>query len=91
EFFRDVAANLIGEENIVTIKEPTMVGEDMAYYLQEVPGTFFFLGEAPQGEAYPHHHPKFDVDEGVLWKGSALFAAAALKWLKDNALIPYRM
>lgn len=45
--------------------QATMGGEDMAYYLQKVPGAFFFLGAAPdQAERiFPHHHPKFELDE----------------------------
>jgi amidohydrolase len=85
DYFKTVAKEVIGDENIITLTDPTMGGEDMAYFLKEVPGTFFFFGSAREGEeAYPHHHPKFDLDEGVLWKGSALFVATAYKWLKDN-------
>lgn len=86
-YFADVAAQVIGAENIIEITEPTMGGEDMAYYLREVPGTFFFLGggRVHNGQVYPHHHPKFDIDESVLWKGTALLVAIAVNWLKDNA------
>ena len=36
------------------LAEPTMGGEDMAYFLQEVPGTFFMLGSAKEtGEYIP--------------------------------------
>src|SRR5690606_21380765 len=42
---------------------PQMGGEDFAYYLQEIPGTFFFTGAMPDGAVYPHHHPKFDFKE----------------------------
>jgi metal-dependent amidase/aminoacylase/carboxypeptidase family protein len=49
----------------------TMGGEDMAFFLQEVPGCYFFLGAAnPElGLAYPHHHPRFDFDETALMVG----------------------
>jgi amidohydrolase len=45
--------------------QATMGGEDMAYYLQQVPGAFFFLGAAPERaeRVFPHHHPKFELDE----------------------------
>lgn len=45
--------------------KPHMGMEDFAYYLQRVPGTFFWVGgKNPDKNAiYPHHHPKFDVDE----------------------------
>lgn len=46
----------------------TMGGEDMAYFLQQVPGAFFFLGAAPEDPAlrFPHHHPRFQLHEGVV-------------------------
>ncbi|MBL3592210.1 MAG: amidohydrolase [Synergistaceae bacterium] len=75
EAFRQSALRVLPAKDLVTLTQPTMVGEDMALYLQERPGTFFFLGGGP-GE--PHHHPRFDFDEGVLWRGSALLAQMAL-------------
>lgn len=55
----------------------SMGGEDMAYYLQKVPGCFFFLGAYnEQVEAkYSHHHPRFTVDEEALPIGVELFLA----------------
>lgn len=53
----------------------TMGGEDMAFFLQEVPGCYFFLGSAniEKSLAYPHHHPRFDFDETALGMGVELF------------------
>lgn len=66
---------VVGKDNLIILENPTMVSEDMAYYLKEIPGTFFFLGSNnPQKKIiYPHHHPKFTVDEDVLWIGPAVF------------------
>ncbi|MFZ4639265.1 MAG: M20 metallopeptidase family protein [Nodosilinea sp.] len=53
----------------------TMGGEDMAFFLQEVPGCYFFLGAAnpEKALAYPHHHPRFDFDETALVLGVEMF------------------
>jgi amidohydrolase len=53
----------------------TMGGEDMAFFLQEVPGCYFFLGSAnaEKALAYPHHHPRFDFDETALGLGVEMF------------------
>lgn len=53
----------------------TMGGEDMSFFLQEVPGCYFFLGSAnpDKGLAYPHHHPRFDFDESALAMGVEMF------------------
>ncbi|WP_053368560.1 M20 family metallopeptidase [Bacillus sp. FJAT-27245] len=42
--------------------------EDFAYYLEKIPGCFFFIGCKPKGveKAYFNHHPKFDIDEDCL-------------------------
>ncbi|APB35162.1 amidohydrolase [Gloeomargarita lithophora Alchichica-D10] len=52
----------------------TLGGEDMAFFLQEVPGCYFFLGSANplKGLDFPHHHPRFDFDEAVLSLGVEL-------------------
>ncbi|MEK3887519.1 amidohydrolase [Bacillus sp. FSL K6-3431] len=65
-------------ENIeIKQKVPEMAAEDFAYYLQHVKGTFFFTGAKPDDteNPYPHHHPKFDINEK-----SMLAAAKTLGW-----------
>jgi amidohydrolase len=81
EKLRKAASEIIGAEHVREIEKPTMTGEDMAFFLEKVPGTFFFLPSfVDVDKAYPHHHPKFDIDESVLWIGSATFAQFALTW-----------
>ncbi|WP_100011410.1 amidohydrolase [Lentibacillus sediminis] len=55
-------------EEIHTAEEvvPVMGGEDFAYYTLHKPGAFFFTGANKEGNPYPHHHPKFDIDERAL-------------------------
>jgi amidohydrolase len=45
---------------------PVMGGEDFAYYTLHKPGAYFFTGANLEGNPYPHHHPKFDIDERAL-------------------------
>ncbi|OLP65592.1 putative hydrolase YxeP [Bacillus pumilus] len=42
--------------------------EDFAYYLEKIPGCFFYIGATPKGVEKPYfnHHPKFDIDEDAL-------------------------
>jgi amidohydrolase len=79
-FVLEVARKTLGEETVVDI-DPVMGGEDFAYYLQKVPGTFLFLG-AGDGFDLPHHHPAFDIDEKVLPQGTLLMASLALEYLQ---------
>lgn len=78
------AARSVGfdERRLVTLA-PQGGGEDFAYYCQEVPGVFVFLGAANEAKdcVYPHHHPRFNIDEDVLPWGAALhtqFAVAGM-------------
>ncbi|WP_438348581.1 M20 family metallopeptidase [Paenibacillus sp. FA6] len=57
----------IPEVEAVLETAPQPPSEDFAYYLQQVPGCFFYVGAMPEsGEAYPHHHPKFEINEKSL-------------------------
>jgi len=73
-----VMRRTLGQDKIVPF-DPIMGGEDFAYYLQKVPGAFFFLG-AGDGHPYPHHHPAFDIDERALPTGVLLLASIALEF-----------
>ncbi len=65
--------------------DPEMVGEDFAYYLHDVPGTFFFTGAGnkEKGIIYPHHHPKFDFDEEAMLIAAQCLARVALDFLEN--------
>jgi amidohydrolase len=75
------AGDLLGPEEVRLIERPTMGGEDMAFFLREVPGCFFGLGAGnpEKGIRCLHHSPSFEIDESVLWRGTAVFCLAALR------------
>jgi len=80
---RDAAAGLLGSGN-VREGVRTMGGEDMAFFLERVPGCFAFVGSAPkirQGSASPHHSPTFDIDEESLVIGAELLTQTAITYL----------
>ena len=64
----------------------TMAGEDMSFFLDRVPGVFFFLGARNEeiGACFPHHHPRFDIDEMVLPLGVELLGEFALHALDKD-------
>jgi amidohydrolase len=81
---RDVAAKLLGSDS-VRQDVRTMGGEDMAYFLEQVPGCFAFVGSAPRhGRASPHHSPTFDIDEESLVIGAELLTQTAIQYLSDH-------
>lgn len=81
----EVASELLGKEKVTQIK-PLMGSEDFSYYLQEIPGTFVFLGvgNKEKGIIYPQHHPKFELDEEIMPLGTALHMAVALEYLRKG-------
>lgn len=72
---RSVAEDVVETPAGVVPDCQTMGGEDMSFFLQEVPGCYFFLGSAniDRELAYPHHHPRFDFDETALGLGVEIF------------------
>lgn len=69
-------------EQLVEI--PAVSGsEDFAYYLKEIPGTFYIVGCKPEQLASPYmnHHPKFEVNEDAL-----IVAAKSLGEIAINRL-----
>jgi amidohydrolase len=75
DLVRSVAETVIETPAGIVPECQTMGGEDMSFFLQEVPGCYFFLGSANlnKGLAYPHHHPRFDFDETALSMGVEIF------------------
>jgi amidohydrolase len=78
---REAAASVVGPGNVVA-DERTMGGEDFASVLAAVPGCFFFVGSAASEGAFPHHHPRFDVDERSLAIGLEILTRAARAYLE---------
>ena len=84
KFVKDNARELFPDD-IFEIRNATMGSEDMAFYLQEIPGTFVFLSNAKtydDGRKYPNHNSKFDLDESLFYKGVALFVKVAYEFLR---------
>lgn len=85
EKFVNSAKKIVKEVDIVELKEPFMGGEDMAYFLEKAPGTYFFLTSTKKenGILYPAHNSKFQLDESVFYLGSALFAQTVFDFLGE--------
>ncbi len=83
ELVRSVAETVIETPAGIVPECQTMGGEDMSFFLEAVPGCYFFLGSAnpDKGLAYPHHHPRFNFDETVLATGVEIFTRCVEKFL----------
>jgi amidohydrolase len=79
-----VAVEAVGANYVDEGEEVMTTGsDDMAYFLQAVPGCYFVVGanNAEKGASYPHHHPRFNVDEDAMPIGVEVLTRAALEFL----------
>ena len=74
-----IAAQVVGEEN-VDETSPVSVGDDMAEFLNRIPGTYFLLGASKRGTE-GHHNARFDFDPACLPTGTEIFVRAARDYL----------
>jgi len=75
------AKKIVGKENVIN-PYLSMGGEDFSYFLNKIPGCFFFLGSAPTNQklmSTPHHCSHFDIDENSMLIGSSIFVEIALQ------------
>ncbi|MFW5727642.1 MAG: M20 metallopeptidase family protein [Spirochaetota bacterium] len=82
---RDTAKEILGDENRV-VEHASMAGEDFAAYAARVPAVFVFLGTGnPAKETdFPHHNPRFNIDEDVMPLGVEFFVEGALKYFSKQ-------
>jgi amidohydrolase len=82
ELVRSVAETVVETPVGIVPECQTMGGEDMSFFLQAVPGCYFFLGSANPAKdlAYPHHHPRFNFDETALGMGVEIFVRCVEKF-----------
>jgi amidohydrolase len=83
ECVRQSALDILGPDLVRDIERPTLISEDVSVFLREIPGCFFALGASNPGKnrISLHHSPVFDIDESVLWQGTAVFCQSALRLL----------
>lgn len=81
----EIIRELLGDEALVDVK-PNMGAEDFSAFLKKAPGTYFFTGTGNRDKEtdYPHHHPRFNIDEASLLNGVNVFVHAAFKLLEAS-------
>lgn len=76
---------VLGAENVVT-PDPSMAGEDFAFFAEEVPGVYFRLGVvAPGTESGALHTPTFRASDGAVPVGIKAMASAVADFLRSGA------
>ena len=80
EIAEEAVRETFGEEALT--KFPKITGsEDFSYFSNEREGVLCFVGTGTENY-YPHHHPKFAVDERALPISASMYAAYAVNYLK---------
>ncbi|AOV08004.1 M20 metallopeptidase family protein [Sporosarcina ureilytica] len=69
--------------NVFSLVDVVMAAEDFSFYLNERPGAFIFVGMNGEKSQYPHHHPKFDLDEEVFESAIHLFIKIVQQYPSD--------
>jgi amidohydrolase len=84
-FAKQTAVQVYGGDEIIESGK-YIASEDFSEFSSRVPGVFIFLGcgNREKETDFPHHNPRFDVDEDVLEKGVELHVKGALKFLKGK-------
>jgi amidohydrolase len=85
EVVRFAADQTIGRDNILN-PEPFMGSDDMARFLERVPGCYFILGVGNEEKDcnYPLHNPRFDIDETGLIIGVETMVRSAIRYLNPD-------
>ena len=85
DFARQVALELVGPENVELQTEPLTGSEDFAFMLEQVPGSYLFIGngdEASGGHgACMVHNPNYDFDDGNIAIGAAYWVKLTERFL----------
>lgn len=82
-----VAASLFGEENVIKARTPALGADDMADFINRVPGCYGYVGSS--NPDFPNscvaaHNDHFDIDEKCLITASAMYAAYAIDFLNGK-------
>lgn len=83
----EIVRDVLGMNGLTVIDAPPiMASEDFSYYVQQVPGVYFFTGSATDdpNTQFPQHHPRFNIDERVMKNSAKAFLSIVDYYLVDN-------
>ncbi len=81
---RDLAADAVLTAGLKLRRDmpPAMTGEDFAWYLQERPGAFLWIGNGPTGGGRELHNAAYDFNDAILPAASGFLASVAKRALR---------
>ena len=82
-----IAVSLFGAENVITSRKPSLSGDDMAVFINKVPGVYAYVGsydpKLPES-GRSHHHPCFDIGEDCMIVSAALTVCYTLAYMRGE-------
>jgi hippurate hydrolase len=79
--FGDVAAELVGEQNVERERDLIMASEDFSFMLEKRPGAYINIGNGDTAGSVPVHNPGYDFNDEILPLGAAALAGIVEKKL----------
>ena len=76
-----IAAELVGPDNVLTDRAPSMGAEDFAYFLRERPGAYIWIGNGAAEGGCMLHNPHYDFNDDVLALGASYWVRLAERLL----------
>jgi amidohydrolase len=83
ELIRLAAGDLLGKDHVL-LPAKELGAEDFGSFSEIAPGAMFLLGTRIEGDERFGHHPRFDIDERAMPIGTAVFAEAVLRYLRNH-------
>jgi len=86
-FVADVAAGLVGEENVNRNRTLVMASEDFSFMLQVCPGAYINIGNGDGPEACMVHNPGYDFNDEILALGASYWSRLVETKLAKETLV----
>lgn len=79
-----VAAEVVGSDRVDPDCDGILAAEDFAFFLQQIPGAYAFIGNGPvTAQSGPVHNPAYDFNDDIIEPGARFLAAIARQALTD--------
>nr|WP_321821424.1 MULTISPECIES: M20 aminoacylase family protein [unclassified Burkholderia] len=80
-----VIRDTFGDERLHPDVPPNMTSEDFGFMLEERPGAYVLIGNAPAGAAAPAlHHPTYDFNDDIIPAGVRYWVALAQRYFTQS-------
>ncbi len=82
DFVLNQAKKLLGEEQVFIKEKSARASEDFSYFLQKVPGCYFFIGNGIESASC--HHPAYNFNDEILPVAIELLSTITIAYLSSD-------